>query len=119
MPGLRRIVLIVLDALGYHSIEKMLARGDGKVLSDLSEAGCLVPLTSVFPSTTDAALISLQTGRSPAEHGWLAYTLYLREVGITSNAILLSPIWTRQPDLLVDWGLDPEQLVTVPTWPRT
>jgi predicted AlkP superfamily pyrophosphatase or phosphodiesterase len=113
--GLRRVVLIVLDALGYRLLQHMMARGDGQILSDLSEVGYLLPLTSVFPSTTDAALVSLRTGRSPAEHGWLAYTLYLRELGIASNAILLSPIWSRQSDLLVDWGLEPENLVTVPT----
>jgi len=113
-PGLRRVVLIVVDALGYTLLQKMLAQGDGRALLDLSEAGCLVPLTSVFPSTTNAALTSLQTGQAPARHGWLAYTLYLRELGIASNAILLTPTWTRQPDLLVDWGLDPEQLVKGP-----
>jgi predicted AlkP superfamily pyrophosphatase or phosphodiesterase len=96
IPGLRRVVLIVLDALGYRLLQKMLAKGDGNALFDLSQEGCLVPLTSVFPSTTSAALMSLRTGRSLAEHGWLAYTLYLRELGIASNAILLTPIWTRQ-----------------------
>lgn len=113
-PGLRRVVLIVLDALGYRLLERMLSRGDGQVLLDLAGAGGVVPLTSVFPSTTGAALVSLRTGRPPAEHGWLAYNLYLREMGIASNAILLSPTWTRQTDLLVDWGLEPDQLVTVP-----
>lgn len=111
MPGLRRVVLIVLDALGYRLLQKMLAKGEGSALFDLSQAGCLVPLTSVFPSTTSAALMSLRTGRPPAEHGWMAYTLYLRELGIASNAILLTPMWTRQSDLLVDWGLDPERLI--------
>jgi hypothetical protein len=113
--GLRRIVLVILDALGYRMLQRMMARGEGQGFSQLMEAGRLVPLTSVFPSTTDAALVSLQTGRPPAEHSWLAYTMYLRELGIASNAILLCPVWTRQPDLLLDWGLDLETLVTVPT----
>jgi predicted AlkP superfamily pyrophosphatase or phosphodiesterase len=74
-----------------------------------------VPLTSVFPSTTDAALISLRTGRPPAEHGWLAYELYLREMGIAANAIKLVPVWSRQNDQLLKWGLDAENLVPLPT----
>lgn len=115
VPGLRRVVLVIMDALGYRLLQARWASGEGQVLSDLAAAGRLVPLTSVFPSTTDAALVSLRTGFPPAAHGWLAYTMYLRELGIASNAILLCPIWTRQPDLLVDWGLDPESLVTVPT----
>jgi hypothetical protein len=115
VPGLRRIVLVVLDALGLRMLEDMWARGEGSSLFRLAEAGRLTPLTSVFPSTTDAALISLSSGRPPAEHGWLAYTMYLREMGVAANAIMLSPMWTRQTDLLVHWGLDPEALVTVPT----
>jgi predicted AlkP superfamily pyrophosphatase or phosphodiesterase len=114
-PGLCRVVLVVLDALGYRMLQRMLAKGDGQGFYHIAEAGRMVPLTSVFPSTTDAALVSLRTGRPPAEHGWLAYTMYLREMGIASNAILLCPVWTRQPDLLLEWGLDPEALVTVPT----
>jgi hypothetical protein len=115
MPELRRVVLIVIDALGYRSLQAMWAQGDGQVFRDVAGSGCLVPLTSVFPSTTDAALISLRSGCPPAEHGWLAYEMYLRELGIAANAILLCPVWTRQGDLLVDWGLDPETLLTVPT----
>jgi predicted AlkP superfamily pyrophosphatase or phosphodiesterase len=114
-PSLRRVVLVILDALGYRMLQRMRDAGEGQEFYDIAEAGLLVPLTSVFPSTTDAALVSLRTGRPPAEHGWLAYNMYLRELGIASNAILLSPMWTRQSDLLVDWGLDPETLVTVPT----
>ncbi len=114
-PGLRRVVLVILDALGYRRLQSMWACGEGEGLSDLAEAGRLVPFTSVFPSTTDAALVSLRTGCPPAEHGWLAYTMYLREMGIAANAILLCPFWTRQRDLLVDWGLDLETLIPVPT----
>ncbi len=114
-PGLRRVVLVILDALGYRMLQGMLARGEGKTFSNLAEAGLMVPLTSVFPSTTDTALVSLSTGRPPAEHGWLAYTMYLREVGIAANAILLCPVWTRKPNLLLDWGLKPETLIPIPT----
>ncbi|NIV33463.1 MAG: alkaline phosphatase family protein, partial [Anaerolineae bacterium] len=84
--------------------------GEGQALSALARAGRLIPLTSVFPSTTDAALVSLSTGRPPAEHGWLAYTMYLRELGIAANAILLSSVWTRKTDELLGWGLDPSTL---------
>ncbi len=114
-PDLRRVVLVILDALGYRLLQEMWARGDGLAFSDLAESGRLIPLTSVFPSTTNAALISLSTGRPPAEHGWLAYTMYLRDLGVAANGILLCPVWTRRTDLLVDWGLEPESLIPVPT----
>ena len=114
VPGLRRVVLVILDALGYRMLQRMWATGAGQAFSDLAEAGRLIPITSVFPSTTDAALLSLSTGRPPAEHGWLAYTMYLRELGVAANAILLSPVWTRKTDQLLDWGLDPATLIPVP-----
>jgi hypothetical protein len=114
-PGLRRVVLVVLDALGYRMLQRMQAAGEGQPFSRLAAAGRQVPLTSVFPSTTDAALVSLRTGVPPAAHGWLAYEMYLREWGTVSNAILLCPVWTRQGGMLVDWGLDPETMVPIPT----
>jgi hypothetical protein len=113
--GLRRVVLLILDALGYRKLQEMWASGEGQAFAGLAEAGRLVPLTSVFPSTTDAALVSLGTGRPPGEHGWLAYEMYLRELGIAANAILLCPVWARQSDMLLKWGLDPETMVSVPT----
>ncbi len=115
LPGLRRVILVILDALGYRMLQGMLSKGDGRSFSDLAEAGSLVPLTSVFPSTTSAALVSLSTGRPPAEHGWLAYTMYLRELGIAANGVLLCPVWTRKTDMLVEWGLEPETLIALPT----
>ena len=114
LPGLRRVVLVILDALGYRMLQRFTASGEGQAFSALAQAGHLIPLTSVFPSTTDAALVSLSTGRPPAEHGWLAYTMYLRELGIAANAILLSSLWTRKTDELLDWGLDPSTLIPVP-----
>lgn len=114
-PALERVVLVILDGLGYGHLERMWDMGEGQVLSELAEAGWLVPLTSVFPSTTDAALISLATGRPPAEHGWLAYELYLRELGMAINAVLLCPMQTRKLDLLLEWGVDAASLVKLPT----
>ena len=114
LPGLRRVVLVIIDALGYRMLQRMSASGETHAFSELARAGRLIPITSVFPSTTDAALMSLSTGRPPAEHGWLAYTMYLRELGVAANAILLSPVWTRKADELLDWGLESTALISVP-----
>ena len=114
LPGLRRVVLVILDALGYRTLQRMSAVSEGQAFSLLAKAGRLIPITSVFPSTTDAALVSMSTGRPPAEHGWLAYTMYLRELGVAANAILLSPAWTRRTDELLEWGLDSSHLIPIP-----
>jgi len=108
-------VLVILDALGYRLLQDRWAAGEGEPFAELARAGSLIPLTSIFPSTTAAALVSLRTGRPPAEHGWLAYYLYLRELGVAANAITLSPARGGSGDELLQWGLDPETLVPVPS----
>jgi hypothetical protein len=113
--GLERIVLIILDALGWRLLQHMWDAGEGQAFARLAAGGVSAPLTSVFPSTTDAALVSLRTGRSPAEHGWLAYEMYLRELGMAANAIRFRPVWGGRGDSLVDWGLDPDTLIPVPS----
>jgi predicted AlkP superfamily pyrophosphatase or phosphodiesterase len=118
LPGLRRVVLVLVDALGLRLLQGAWAAGDGQPFSYLAGAGRLIPLTSVVPSTTDAALLSLRSGRPPAEHGWLAYEMYLRELGIATNAIVLRPVWGGGSDVLLDWGLDLKKIVTVPTLPQ-
>jgi hypothetical protein len=115
LPGLRRVVLVVVDAMGYRLLQRMWAEGEGQPMAGLAEAGRVVPLTSVFPSTTDAALVSLRTGVAPATHGWLAYFMYLREFGALANAILLCPAQVRDPGMLVAWGLDPETMIPQPS----
>jgi len=115
LPGLRRVVLVILDGLGYGMLTRMQAAGYAACFSAVAAAGKLLPLTSVFPSTTAAALVSLFTGHPPASHGWLAYELLLRNLGIVGNALLLTPVWSREQDLLLGWGLKPEGLVPAPT----
>jgi hypothetical protein len=44
--------------------------------------------------------------------------MYLRELGIAADAVMLSPIWSHQRDQLVDWGLDPETLIPVLSLPQ-
>ncbi len=54
----------------------------------LGEAAHIYPLTSVFPSTTSAALTCLQTGFTPQEHGLVEWTLFLEELDRISYGTL-------------------------------
>jgi len=69
--GVRRVVTVLLDAVGYLPFRRLLADGD-PVLGRLVEAGVFFPLTSVFPTTTAAAVPTLWTGRPPADHGFVS-----------------------------------------------
>jgi len=116
-PGVRRVVLVLLDAVGYGQFRHVLD-DELLVFRRLANAGRLFPLTSVFPSTTTAALTSLWTGRTPAEHGLIGYVLFLREFGVATDMIRLVPRGRDKDgsgrDTLLDWGLKPEEFLSVP-----
>jgi hypothetical protein len=115
MEGLRRIVLVVVDALGYLQLRAAMAADEELVFHRLAEAGDLFPLTSTFPSTTNAVLTTLWSGYSPAVHGVLAYELYLRELGVAASTLFFWPVYHRQRDVLSAWGLEAESFVPVPS----
>ena len=114
-PGLKRVILVILDALGYLRLRQQMVNDEGlNVFNQLAGAGRFFPLTSVFPSTTSAALSTFWTGRTPAEHGLLGYELYLREYGTLSNLIAVSPTYDKQSEVLVRWGMEPDKFLPVP-----
>ena len=112
--GLERVILVVVDALGYRQLLAEMAADEGLVFHRLSEAGRLVPLTTTFPSTTNTVLTTLWTGYSPAAHGILAFELYLRELGVAASTLFFWPIHHRQRDELGAWGLKAEEFCPVP-----
>ena len=109
----RCVVMVILDAVGYLDFQRLLAAEDG-VFSQLAQKGTLVPLTSVFPSTTMAAMSSLWTGRTPGDHGFLGRRLFLSEFGVLADMIRLMPAIHGQPGALLQWGWVPEDFVPVP-----
>lgn len=70
----KNIVLIILDGMGE------------KVLKDNSPNGFFVKnqkdtITSVWPSTTTAAMTTYYSGKPPIETGWIAMSQYFKEYG--------------------------------------
>jgi predicted AlkP superfamily pyrophosphatase or phosphodiesterase len=112
----RRVILILVDALALHRLQRWMADGTAPVWSCLAQQGQLAALTSITPSTTSAALTSLWSGRSPAEHGVVGYEVWLKEYGIVANMILHAPI-TYQNDAgsLSKAGFKPEAALPFPT----
>jgi len=112
--GVQSVVLVILDAVGYLHLQRTLAEEDS-ALRRLAQAGRLVPLTSVFPSTTVAALTTLWTGRTVLNHGFVGTQLLLPEQGVLANMLALAPVAHRRSEELLDWGWVPEEFVTVPS----
>ena len=69
--GVRKVVLILLDAMALHRLQEWMGNGDIPAWNNLGKSGLLAPITSITPSTTAAALTSCWTGRSAATHGRL------------------------------------------------
>lgn len=110
--GLRRVILVLVDALSLHRLQRWMSDGTAPVWSHLAEQGRLAALTSIAPSTTSAALTTLWTGRSPAEHGVVGYELWLKEYGVVSNMILHTPIsFENDAGSLAKAGFRPEQFL--------
>lgn len=112
----RRVILIVMDALSLHRLQRWMADGSLPVWTRLAQAGLLAPLTSITPSTTSAALTSLWTGRSAAEHGIVGYEMWLKEYGIVANMIAHSPIaFKGDAGSLARAGFNPQTFLPFPT----
>ena len=77
----RNVVFMVFDGLGSSILEKHLGEGSFLRANQRGE------LSSVFPPTTAAATVSLFSGLSPAEHGWLGWSLYFPELDKNVNIL--------------------------------
>lgn len=69
----RPVVLLVIDGLGYQFLQKF----PGSALA----SHCVQRLTSVFPTTTAAAVTALALGVPAQQHGITGWFTYLRELG--------------------------------------
>jgi len=110
----RRVVFVLMDALGYRRFRRALEADAHSSWRLLVERGRLFPLTSVFPSTTVAALSSLWTGLTPSQHGYLGTFLFLREYGAIAQMISLKLAVKGKPDQLISMGLEPEKFLPAP-----
>lgn len=70
----KNIVLIILDGMGEHILNSI--SSDGYFAKNKIDC-----VTSVYPSTTTAALTSYYSGKTPYETGWIAWSQYFKEYG--------------------------------------
>lgn len=72
----KNVILLILDGMGSHILEKLSPKG----YFQNNQIDCV---TSVYPSTTTAALTTYYSGRPPYESGWIAWSQYFKEYGRT------------------------------------
>ena len=121
-PGpFQHVILLLVDGLGLNRLGQFLQAGKEKngrysLWNRLLPNATLLPLTSIVPSTTSAAITTLWTGRTPAEHGVVGYEMWLKEYSVSANMITHSPA-TFQGDVgsLRKAGFDPATFLPVQT----
>lgn len=70
----KNVVLMLFDGMGVSTLEKHLPE------DSFLRRNMRCTISSVFPATTTAATVSVETGMSPIEHGWLGWSLYFGEL---------------------------------------
>ena len=109
------VVLVVADGLGHLQLEREIAAGNAPTLAGLlvraREGDANVaysPITSVFPTTTVAALGSVNSGVAPTDHGLLGYTIFLPEFNTVAEMIRWGPLNRRGSFAEPEFGQAPE-----------
>ena len=110
-------VVFLLDGFGWSFFRAFLERARSPAHRRLAEglAPRTRPLTSVFPSTTSSALLSLSTGVAPGTHGIVGYTQYFPAWGAILNTLKFAPPWGGPRDLAIARGFQPKDLLPTPT----
>ena len=76
----KNVVLLVLDGMGEHILNTL--DRDGYFKNNQLDI-----VTSVYPSTTTAAMTTYYSGRSPYETGWIAWSQYFKEYGRSMDVL--------------------------------
>ncbi len=102
--------MITLDGLGQNLLEKEADR----LQPYLAETAVRGQITSIFPSTTAAALSSMWTGYAPSQHGLAGLFLLFPRYGTIGQMLNFSPIFGKYPDALIQAGVAPETYLQTP-----
>lgn len=86
----KNVIFLILDGLGEH------------ILTPISPDGYLKKnqidlVTSVYPSTTTAALTSYYSGKTPYETAWIAWSQYFKEYGRALDMFSRNESYLREP----------------------
>ncbi|HYF29457.1 MAG TPA: nucleotide pyrophosphatase/phosphodiesterase family protein [Candidatus Paceibacterota bacterium] len=104
----RQVLFFFVDGLGfdhmvdYESVLPFFHR--------LKTRGDIYPLTTVFPSTTPAALTTLHTNKTPQEHGLPEWTVYFEEFDRIIEPLPFRAHLSHEREGLSALGADPESL---------
>lgn len=84
IAAVRNVVLLVIDGLGYNYL--MTRDANSALRCHLRSR-----MTSVFPTTTAAAITTFLTGLAPQQHGLTGWFMQLKEIGVVTAILPFQP----------------------------
>jgi hypothetical protein len=117
--GVRQVALVLADGLGLAQLRALTAAGDMPFVASILERARrhdraqLIEATTIFPSTTAAAITTLHTARTPQEHGNLAYFIWLEEFAQVTQMLRWGPGINRRGSYFDDPRIDPRAYAKV------
>lgn len=104
----KKVILFLIDGFGFN---KWIKHQKNIPLLDLvTKKGTVLPLMSVFPSTTAAAITTMHSGVTPMEHGLPEWEVYFEEIDKIIITLQFSPINGGYPDKMIELGVNPKIL---------
>jgi hypothetical protein len=105
----RNVVLFLIDGFGWEGWSQGI--GHSGYCADIASTGMLTPISALFPSTTAAAISTMNLGVTPARHALFEWHLYLEEYGEVIQTLPFTPPGTPVYDACKSRGHDPGQLL--------
>jgi predicted AlkP superfamily pyrophosphatase or phosphodiesterase len=103
-----KVIVLLIDGFGWHQWLQYSERYD--FFNRVTARGVVAPITTVFPSTTAAALTTIHSGMTPQEHGLPEWWVYFDELDTIAASLPFSPLGARGRDRLLEAGVKPSLL---------
>ncbi len=96
--GCEKVVFFLLDGFGHNLYQKVGLKYP--FFKKYAEKGIYNPIQTVFPSTTAAAISTINSGLSPIEHGLPEWYLYFQELDAILESLPFTPAFKEDLDKL-------------------
>jgi predicted AlkP superfamily pyrophosphatase or phosphodiesterase len=103
-----KVVVLLIDGFGWHQWLQYSERYD--FFNRVTACGVVAPITTVFPSTTAAALTTIHSGLTPQEHGLPEWWVYFDELDTIAASLPFTSLGARGRDKLLEAGVKPSIL---------
>jgi len=85
-----KIIMFFIDGFGYYQWTKYYEKLN--FFKNFTANGKIIPLTTIFPSTTAATVTTINSGLTPNRHGLPEWTVYFKEIDMIINTLPFMPI---------------------------